>query len=58
MAAAVRPVASRLVKVAMRVSEVAARTSPKTRAERGDTVCAGSGRPAVRRITWSMSRSM
>jgi hypothetical protein len=51
-------VASQLVKLAINATETAARTRPKTSADRGETVCAGSGRLAVRRITWSMSRSM
>jgi hypothetical protein len=57
MAKAVSAVARTFVNAAIRTTDTTARVKPKTRAARGETVCAGSGRRAVRRISWSMSRS-
>jgi hypothetical protein len=47
-----------LVNAAISATETTASTSPKTSALRGLTTWAGSGRRLVRRISWSMSRSM
>jgi hypothetical protein len=51
MAAAVRAVASQLVKAPISTTETTASTNPNVSAARGVTLCAGSGRRFVRRIS-------
>src|SRR3954451_8797936 len=57
MAIAASPVASGVVAAHSNVSDTAARTTPNTKAARGDTTPEGIGRLRVRDISRSMSRS-